>query len=589
MPKSLVFTIALIVSIIATDAVPSLKQRFMRAALDVREVNQAAISCSPLKNRGSHSTVLVKVGTPAQSFNLVADTGSDHVIVQSCLCKNGGFCPATFGSCFQGTNKSSTFLIEKDKMGPPMVTLSFGSGDIAAVVASDEVTVGKESAFMGASLLLMVKQALAFKTPFEGILGLGRPHELPSKVEMQTAQELAKAKHLPIAPTENEDIDEPAVDEPVKKPKLKVKTFLGEAKISRFSMCFNYQSDGVLSLNTAQRTGAMGSVGKLHWGLDFQGISVGGLDMPVKFCSPKDKSKSQESSCGIIPDSGTTVMMGPKKHIAMLFDEICAKWPRCGKLHEALVRKMNEESKKERELRVAESGLSGVLVQKDDDTSDQPFDDIVDRLRKAIAASRARRGKRSSGITSSGSTEEEQDDSSDTPKRYQTFQLLLQNCGNFKAIEKQGSSLDQEMPTLYFKVAGKEGTMKTLELKPYDYIIETPTEMVKKIHTKLEGILPIVELNKTKELVCTPAFSVMEMNTAINGPVWIFGTPLFYKYQVHYDTASDPPSMFFEEKSCGSCVDGSPSEKVASLVERPALRRITTDWRYPEIDVTQPL
>merc|ERR1719421_819486 len=67
-------------------------------------------TCAPLKNMGSHFTVSIQVGTPGQTFNVVADTGSDSVIVPSCICKESGSC-APKNRCFRGSNRSSTFLI----------------------------------------------------------------------------------------------------------------------------------------------------------------------------------------------------------------------------------------------------------------------------------------------------------------------------------------------------------------------------------------------------------------------------------------------------------------------------------------------
>ena len=36
------------------------------------------------------------------------------------------------------------------------------------------------------------------------------------------------------------------------------------------------------------------------------------------------------------------------------------------------------------------------------------------------------------------------------------------------------------------------------------------------------------------KIVCMPFFGEFDYDTAMNGPIWIMGTPLFYEYQVHY-------------------------------------------------------
>merc|ERR1712029_583349 len=128
-------------------------------------------------NRESYFSVNVDVGTPAQTFAVVADTGSDAVIVPSCACKEAGNCNAD-AKCFTGTNKSSTFWMSTNgsaaKEGVPMVQLSFGSGDIEAVIGSDIVEVAGIGAMMADGVLLMVQNQLQVQDAggFQGILGL---------------------------------------------------------------------------------------------------------------------------------------------------------------------------------------------------------------------------------------------------------------------------------------------------------------------------------------------------------------------------------------------------------------------------------
>eukprot|EP00434_Breviolum_minutum_P014301 symbB.v1.2.012609.t1/scaffold874.1/size155782/3 len=59
-------------------------------------------------------------------------------------------------------------------------------------------------------------------------------------------------------------------------------------------MCFNHQADGVLGVNTPKQLNRMSSVGKLHWGLDFQGVSIGNKKMKVGFCDPSTKKPGME-------------------------------------------------------------------------------------------------------------------------------------------------------------------------------------------------------------------------------------------------------------------------------------------------------
>eukprot|EP00927_Polykrikos_kofoidii_P057993 TRINITY_DN5226_c0_g2_i1.p1 TRINITY_DN5226_c0_g2~~TRINITY_DN5226_c0_g2_i1.p1 ORF type:complete len:521 (-),score=88.67 TRINITY_DN5226_c0_g2_i1:286-1848(-) len=267
-------------------------------------------SCVPLKNHGTHFTVAVSVGTPPQMFEIVADTGSDSLIIPSCLCE------ATDGRqrsehCFTGNGKSSTFsllsangtLVGGDETAVPVVQVEFGSGAIQAVEVSDVVSVGSVHLQMKNGLLLMVKNALQIEGPFEGILGLG----LPKKAHKKTRA----------------DREGPAAG------------FVEQAGIERFTMCFNDGASGVLRLGSQPHQKPLGSIGSFHWGLDFQGISVGKADSAgVTFCKPRSDSQSG-GACGAVPDSGSTVMSGPREHLRLLFESLCDEWPRCRKAYEA--------------------------------------------------------------------------------------------------------------------------------------------------------------------------------------------------------------------------------------------------------------
>jgi len=259
----------------------------------------SSASCSNLNNKQSHFTIDIAVGTPPQQFEIVADTGSNEVIVKSCICGNFSKICAAQPECFQGTGRSTTFVAPKKGWQDSLIIRSFGSGDIITAVSTDVVQVGKVSAMMKEGLLLMIDRKLMFPGPFEGILGLGIPTwALPGY----------KKSH----------------------PNLSHRHFLEAANTKFFSVCFNDASKpGTLRFEPPPAPKMLKHAGIHHWGLAFDGISVGSETAPVAICDPKSKKAGQKAVCGAIPDSGTTLMMGPQAQIFALYTDICQRWSRC--------------------------------------------------------------------------------------------------------------------------------------------------------------------------------------------------------------------------------------------------------------------
>lgn len=423
--------------------------------------------CAALKNHGSHSTVRIEIGTPVagtapQQFDVVADTGSDNIIVASCRCQElSGNCKNA-AKCFMGQNRSETFklssrsssVIGEDSEGAEglasnsaalrEVILTFGSGQIQAIVSSDVVQLAGVKTMMTDGLLLMIDAQLSVVGSFNGILGLGIPR--PSASSKNAVDNLNRG-------------------------------FLETVGIERFSICFNQEQDGVLRLNPTESNMKLTSVGTNHWGLDFRGISVGNETAEIQFCTPSEATGPQTTPCGIVPDSGTTVMMGNKAHLISLFTQICKAWERCRQ-------------------------------------------NVTELNSKNIA-------------------------------HHIAFQLLLADCSIWAV---NNSSVD-ELPSLFFHVVDADGKAQTVEMTPQDYVLETMAEDIQYVTKYLMGVYPISvpQFTGNSSKVCTPAFAETDFSTPTNGPVWIWGTPLFYKFQVQYDISSSPPSMSFINKPCGSC------------------------------------
>jgi len=335
------------------------------------------------------------------------------------------------------------------------------------------------------------------------------------------------------------------------------KGFLEQAGVGQFSMCFNDGADGVLRIGEEPKHDkkSLGGMGTQHWGVDFRGVTVGHAETkethkPI-FCSAVNMSKDQKSPCGAIPDSGTTVMMGPASHMKTLLEGICDSWPRCKSNYTKLI----EAEKKAEDVMKETWGIN-------------PFDMKV-------------------------------------MNKTDILQLLLMDCDSWMGKE-HGL---KEMPDLHFHVRGHDGTAQALKIPANAYVMEASGEDAVSTMSLLKGVgnfssnIPVDEIKKGKK-VCMPAFGTMEYNTKDNGPVWILGTPIFYEYVVGYDMNSKPPSMSFESQAkrpCGSCSGGGEINMVATGEVESTVESLTSEFtmrmprriegppRLPNIDIKQPL
>lgn len=512
--------------------------------------------CSDLINRGTHFTIDVEVGTPVdgtstQVFSVVADTGSNTLIVPSCQCQARGKCP-TSDRCFVGSNRSSSFRVQMDAGGnPESMVLSFGSGQIQGVVIEDVATVGSVQTNMKDGILLMTDRALDIQGPFEGILGLGLPQSKETAVEPEMRSEGGSGA-MPAGiedimkqimgqmggsgsgepmPPGIEDVMKqiagqiaagaagaggqgpPVIDtmsrnstqdglrgaKKYKRSRPMPKGFLEQGENGQFSMCFNSGGNGVLRIGTTPSPQRHGSFGTEHWGVGLEGVSVGDADIRLGFCRPENLSEGQVTPCGGIPDSGTTLFMAPAQHIGLLLEGVCDNWDRCKTNHTKLV----EATQMAGDVMTKQYGIN-------------PYSDA--QVSKA-----------------------------------DVLQMLLMDCSAWLTEER---GLD-ELPPIHFHVSGTNGTTQTLSIPSRSYIMEMTAQDARSTLGLLQGVgsqIPMNVGNGTR--VCQPAFGTMEYPTSKNGPVWIMGTSLFYEYMVGYDMAASPPTISFTsqaEEPCGSC------------------------------------
>jgi len=408
--------------------------------------------CTSLKNEGSYFSVKLCVGTPEQCFEVVADTGSNAVIVPSCICleTKGAGCSDNV-NCFRGTNKSSTFSVSRPVRA---IRLTFGSGSIVTAIATDLVRVGDLSVTMEDGVLLMLDRAhLEIEGDFQGILGLGSPGNGDGPFLFQQAvpfnqfkeESWSNATSVPISARLRHGAQQTGDSVAYYKEKL----ILEQANVARFSICFSdAERPGAMRFGLPPFQSPLRNIGKLHWGLGFHGLAVGSQGGPPSemiFCGPGAMKPGMDTPCGIIPDSGTTFIRGPKDQVATLEKSLCSKWPRC---------------------------------------------------------QHASFGRPSSSA----------------------FRSLLRLCRNWLTEEKGLL----EIPSFFFYVKNGEGISQAFELTAWAWVTES-----------IYGCHPMIEAMHNA------------YKTGKNGPIWIFGTPLFFEYDVGYDLPSNQINL--KQGKCEPC------------------------------------
>jgi hypothetical protein len=123
-------------------------------------------------------------------------------------------------------------------------------------------------------------------------------------------------------------------------------------------------------------------------------------------------------------------------------------------------------------------------------------------------------------------------------------------------------------------------------LTAWSFIFETPVEKVEE-HAKLLGsvgvsLLMLPNLDATR-YVCAPAFGTSEFASSVDGPVWVFGTPLFYEYIVGYDRSTSPPEISFSTEVCGMCSGAGTTPLSLAMEGEKRQRRSAETSRHPRM------
>lgn len=141
----------------------------------------------------------IEVGTPAQSFSVVFDTGSGNLMLPSRWCKSHA-CQMHRMYSPQGstTSKDINYDGSPVQKGSPrdQITVTFGTGEISGVFVSDDISIGDVHIPNAAFVAATDETEDPFSAfNFDGVLGLALD-EMSQTAEFNLVSQLAKHKKL---------------------------------------------------------------------------------------------------------------------------------------------------------------------------------------------------------------------------------------------------------------------------------------------------------------------------------------------------------------------------------------------------------
>lgn len=112
----------------------------------------------------------MSIGTPAQEFKVIFDTGSGNLIVPSSQCNGAGCKPHSK----YDKSKSNTAMAVTNENGESSSEITFGTGQISGDFFKDQMCIGENMCFEGNFISATQESTEPFQEiPFDGIMGLG--------------------------------------------------------------------------------------------------------------------------------------------------------------------------------------------------------------------------------------------------------------------------------------------------------------------------------------------------------------------------------------------------------------------------------
>ncbi|XP_054837136.1 renin [Eublepharis macularius] len=223
----------------------------------------------------------ILIGTPAQTFKVVFDTGSANLWVPSYKCS------PLFSACVShnryDSSKSSTYLENGTK-----IAIQYGQGNMRGFLSQDIVTVADIPVFQEFAEATALTNDPFIYAKFDGVLGMGYPSQAVDGVipvfDRIISQKVLKEEVFSVYYSRNSQLNTGG------------EIILGGSDPSYYTGEFHY--------HTISRKG--------YWHIDLQGVSVGS---EMLFC---------QDGCTAAVDTGTSFITGPASSVSVLMKAIGA-------------------------------------------------------------------------------------------------------------------------------------------------------------------------------------------------------------------------------------------------------------------------
>lgn len=257
----------------------------------------------PIKNfQDSEYFGPISIGSPAQTFEVIYDTGSSNLWVPSAKCDASKY-PSCANHTKYDSSKSTTYAPKGDTL-----TIPYGSGTCSGFLSQDTVALGGLSVSSLPFGEITNEPGQVWEiSPFDGICGLGYPGIAVDKVTppfdaLMSSGKLEKNEFSFYLSTQHGDMT-----------KQTSALVLGGVDSKYFTGDFTY-------LPTQKFLGNQG-----YWLIHGDDVKVGGSSTGA--CSGW-----LSKSCALVVDTGTSIITGPSSKLNPIISKIGTVKPDCSNL-----------------------------------------------------------------------------------------------------------------------------------------------------------------------------------------------------------------------------------------------------------------